>query len=89
MIDNLTGLNFTLTGMFVLFIAGHILSTILFVKKKKKKKKKSPIKYIWPQFPGLVCTSNSSDSSTIIFISIVLYWKIPNIFQALIEIENK
>lgn len=64
MIDNLTGLNFTLTGMFVLFIAGHILSTILFVKKQTYKKK-SPIKYIWPQFPGPVCTSNSSDSSTI------------------------
>lgn len=40
MIDNLTGLNFTLTGMFVLFIAGHILSTILFVKKQTYKKKK-------------------------------------------------
>jgi len=41
MIDNLTGLNFTLTGMFVLFIAGHILSTILFVKKQTYKKKKA------------------------------------------------
>lgn len=32
---------------------------------------------------------NSSNFSTVIHVSIVLYWKIPNALQALIEIKNK
>jgi len=33
--------------------------------------------------------SNSSDVSIITDAGIVLYWKMPDVFQALTEIENK
>lgn len=52
-------------------------------------KKDFTLKYYGSKFAVCATMNNSSDFSILTHVSIVLYWKMPSVFQALIGIKNK